>query len=506
MMDAILDRLQKISDLHVKSRSSVEKYRHEDRDIEKIGNELNVSFLVEASVNKSGNDLRITAELVNAKNGDRLWSEIYDEKYTDKIFEFQSKIAKKIASSLNAVITPKEENRIDRKPTENLEAYDLSLKGWQMFEEWHKTRDRTYLEAAHHRFIEALKYDPTYRKAISGKVGYFWRSGQYDSALSVIDKEIALYPREAEGYQGKGACWMALWRPDSALIYLSIAEKIKPNDIWLNIEMGQAYWGKNEYNKALHYLQKAYELTANDPLPDIGFFIGRVFLDIGEYSRARKYFQESLNIEPSWCFHIYFPNMTYLAQGKFNQATQFLDSICYLSPCTSYCNRERFHINFSTREYNEAELYYNEEIDETVIRTPLSPFTLSAFPFMDKISIAWIYFETGRKEEAMKILENTIHEDKELLKEDPSWPNINLLRLAATYAIKGENEISLKYLTELERVGFYDGWQDYIEYYPPFEHLKADPEFKAIVRKSQEKKAIARAQFREMEDRGELNL
>ena len=100
MFDEIITHLQKIADLRVKSRTSVEQYRNPSQDITIIGAELGVSFLVEGSVRKAGDDLRITAQLIDVKTGDHLWSETYDGKYTDKIFEFQSKIAKQVAASL----------------------------------------------------------------------------------------------------------------------------------------------------------------------------------------------------------------------------------------------------------------------------------------------------------------------------------------------------------------------------------------------------------------------
>ena len=97
-----------------------------------------MSFIVEGSVRKAGDDLRITAQLINAKSGDHLWAKTYDGKYTTKIFEFQSNVAKKVAASLDAVITPEEKQLIEKVPTDNLAAHNLYLIGtyyWQMLTE-----------------------------------------------------------------------------------------------------------------------------------------------------------------------------------------------------------------------------------------------------------------------------------------------------------------------------------------------------------------------------------
>jgi adenylate cyclase len=499
IMDELIMDLQKVASLRVTPRASIEKYRDSNAGSREIGDELGVSYLVSGSIRRAGDSLRIKVELIDVDQDNNIWSDTYNKKYTTKVFAFQINLAKNIASQVHAFITPHEKTRLENTQPTSFEAYDLSLRGQQMLQEFHSTFDSTYLWTAHHLFNEALKYDSTYIKALDGKRAYFVRSVQYDSALYFCDKIIALYPDEAEGYVGKGNVWLRLGKPDSALNYLSIAEKIKPNDLWVNIQMGLAYWGKDEYKKALNYFQKAYELTDNPPY-DLGYFTGRLFLHIGEYSRAEKYLKESFNIN-SLCYHIYWINMTYLAQGKFDQATHFLDSVCNITPCMEYCNRERFRIFFSKKDYKNAELNYDEEFDITLIDR-----TTWGNLFMDRISKAWIYFKTERKEEAKKILENIILEDKESLKEDPTWPKKRYLRLAAAYAIKGEDQISLKYLKELERIGFLDEWHYYIEFYPPFEQLKSDPEFKAIVRKAQEKKATYRAQIREMEERGQLNL
>ena len=109
MMEEILNQLQKIGDLKVKSRTSVEKYRNPDKDIKVIGHELGVSLIMEGSVRKIGDDLRITVQLIDTKSGNHLWSETYDGKYTTEIFDFQSNIAKKVAASFSAVINPQEE-------------------------------------------------------------------------------------------------------------------------------------------------------------------------------------------------------------------------------------------------------------------------------------------------------------------------------------------------------------------------------------------------------------
>lgn len=129
MMEEILTHLQKIADISVKSRTSVEQYRNTTKTIESIAEELNVHFLLEGSVRKYGGNFRITAQLIEASSGDHLWAETFDGAYTDTIFIVQANIAKRIASSLNVVITPVEAQRIEHRSTSDISAYDYWLKG-----------------------------------------------------------------------------------------------------------------------------------------------------------------------------------------------------------------------------------------------------------------------------------------------------------------------------------------------------------------------------------------
>ncbi len=164
MVDEILNSLQKISELEVKSRTSIEKYRNPSRNLKIIAKELDVNYILEGSVRKSGEDIRIIAQLINAQTGNHLWSETYDGKYNQRIFEFEADIAKRIAASLDAIITPTEEKGINKIPTQDLQAHNLYLNG-RFF--WQK-RTEEGLKRSVHYFEQALTIDSTYAKAYSG--------------------------------------------------------------------------------------------------------------------------------------------------------------------------------------------------------------------------------------------------------------------------------------------------------------------------------------------------
>jgi TolB-like protein/Flp pilus assembly protein TadD len=128
MMDAILTHLTKINDLRVISRTSVEQYRKTKKTTDEIGGELNVNYILEGSFQKSGDSIRLIAQLIRVGKEGHIWSDIYDRLWNN-VFSVQTEVASKIASELKGVLTSAEMKMINEKPTENLEAYQAYLRG-----------------------------------------------------------------------------------------------------------------------------------------------------------------------------------------------------------------------------------------------------------------------------------------------------------------------------------------------------------------------------------------
>ncbi len=163
MMDDILNQLSKINRLSVKSRQSVEKYRCSDKSIVKIRKELGVDYLVQGSAQKHSDSVRIIAQLIDVNTDEHLWSNNYDFDLK-QVFAIQSNISKQIAHELNAVLTREEIEQIEKKPTQNLEAYNLYLKG-RFF--WHRRTEEGINKSIDY-FKQAIKLDSTYALAYAG--------------------------------------------------------------------------------------------------------------------------------------------------------------------------------------------------------------------------------------------------------------------------------------------------------------------------------------------------
>jgi TolB-like protein/Tfp pilus assembly protein PilF len=161
--DIIISQLSKISDLRVLSRTSTLKYSEEQKSIGEIGKELGVNFIIEGTVQRQENKMRISVQLIRVLNEGHLWSDIYDREWID-IFDVQSEIAQRIAEELKTVLTPEEKEQVEKKQTENPEAYNLYLQG-RFF--WNK-RTEEGLKKSVEYFEKAIAADPDYALAYAG--------------------------------------------------------------------------------------------------------------------------------------------------------------------------------------------------------------------------------------------------------------------------------------------------------------------------------------------------
>jgi len=198
MLDEILDRLFKIGDLKVISRTSSMKFKNSDLSIKEIAKELGVSAVLEGSVRKMGNNVRITVQLIDVSSDTHLWSEIYDGDLSDPshIFSIQSEVAQAIAGKLHAVITPQEKHLIEKIPTQNQEAYEAYLKG----QFYMRTITQSNLDYAMQYFDLAKGKDPEFAQPYSG-IAMVWLARQQIGLATPEDagpKAIAALTRALE--------------------------------------------------------------------------------------------------------------------------------------------------------------------------------------------------------------------------------------------------------------------------------------------------------------------
>ena len=161
--DVIINQLSKISNYRIIGRTSTLKYKEEKKSIPEIGEELGVNYIIEGTVQRQENEMRISVQLVRVFNEDHIWSDLYDRELKD-IFTVQTDIAKRIADELKTALTPEEKERVEKKYTENPEAYNLYLKG-RFF--WGRRTEEGLSKSVEY-YKEAIALDPDYALAYAG--------------------------------------------------------------------------------------------------------------------------------------------------------------------------------------------------------------------------------------------------------------------------------------------------------------------------------------------------
>ncbi len=323
LTEDILTQVSKISSIKVISRTSVMQYKNTTKNIRAIGQELGVATILEGSVRKSENRVRITAQLIDATNDQHLWAETYDRELSD-IFGVQSEVAEKIAQALRARITPAEKERIERIPTKDLEAYQLYLQG-RFF--WNKRTDQT-LRKAIECFESAIARDPSYGEAYAGLADSYTLLALFEflppgdafpKARSAAAKALEMNPDLAEARASLGLVKFQYdWDWASAEKELTNAIALKPNYAPGHHFYADYLKGMGRFDEALEQIRKAQEL---DPLSlAISSGVGHVLYLSRRYDEAIKAYRQTLELDPSFVQARLWFGRPFLQKGMFNEA------------------------------------------------------------------------------------------------------------------------------------------------------------------------------------------
>src|SRR4051812_18690007 len=230
IQDDILTNLSKIGDLKVISRTSVMPYRGKDKNVREIGKALGVAAILEGSVRKAGNRIRLNVQLINAVNDEHIWSDVYDRDLTD-VFAIQTDLAKKIAQELSAKLSPTEKEQMTRKPTENGEAYLAFLQAHILQRE---VEELPKLKQAEQLYERALQLDPSFALACASYSRLqSWIYHTYEptperksKARALAERALQLQPDLPEGHLALGFSYYYGDRDyERALAEFAIAQK-----------------------------------------------------------------------------------------------------------------------------------------------------------------------------------------------------------------------------------------------------------------------------------------
>jgi TolB-like protein/class 3 adenylate cyclase/cytochrome c-type biogenesis protein CcmH/NrfG len=274
IQDEIRTRLSKIADLKVISRTSAQHYKSAPENLPEIGRQLGVAHILEGSVQKSGDAVRVNVQLIKAANDSHLWADTFDRKLTD-IFSVESEVAKAIAGQLQARLTGQEEQVIAAKPTDNVEAYDAYLRGLACSLRTQRTPANS-LDAQKY-LREAVQLDPKFALAwallsYTDAVGYHTMNLQPTLALreetrQAAETALTLQPALGEAVLAKGYYHYACLKDyDSAVRYLEQAHSLLPNNSRILQSLADVERTRGQWDRSDAYFNEAERLDPRDVL------------------------------------------------------------------------------------------------------------------------------------------------------------------------------------------------------------------------------------------------
>jgi TolB-like protein/Tfp pilus assembly protein PilF len=335
MTEELLNALTKVKRLRVPGRSScfAFKGKNEDDIFRKVGEQLHVDNVLEGSVRKAGDKLRITAQLINVADGFHIWSETYDRDMKD-ILAVESDVAKRVVQALQVQLGVEEEHALIKRPTENPEAHRLYLLGRYYFYKF----TRAGWANAIQNFEQALQIDPSYTLAYCGLADtYGWAGGQTMPGREAWPKEIEfaktaleLDPNLAEAHLSMGMALFSALDPHGSEKELDRAVELNPNLALIYDTYGWTYGEMGRHDESIASQKKALELDPLNSLfkTDLGFF----FYWARRYDDAILQSRKTLELDPNttlahhslgWCM-VWKGNLTE-ARAEFQKAVTLDD-------------------------------------------------------------------------------------------------------------------------------------------------------------------------------------
>jgi serine/threonine protein kinase/Flp pilus assembly protein TadD len=365
--EELINSLIRAGGLRVASRTATFALKNKELSIREMGDELNVAHLLEGSVRKAGNRLRINAQLVNVQDGYQPWAETFDREMED-VFAIQDEIARSISRALKGVLTETDEKVAPKAPTENVKAYEFYLRGRQLFHDL----SRTSLDRSRRLFMRAVELDPSYANAWAGiadsssLIYMYWDAteAQLEQAGEASRKALELDPDAAESHMARGLAVSLSRRYDEAAKEFETAIKLnpelfeahyffartcvaqgkleqaaelferacqlRPEDYAAPNILASSYRGlgrKNEcesaYRRSLEAAEGHLEIFPNEPR---ALYMGAMALSaLGETDRAMDWAARALAADPEEPIVLYNVACTYCHLGEYDKAIDCLD-------------------------------------------------------------------------------------------------------------------------------------------------------------------------------------
>src|SRR5438477_769751 len=402
VQDEILTRLSKIADLKVTSRTSTQHYKSVPENLAEIAKQLGVAHILEGSVQKSGDAVRVNVQLIKADNDSQVWAETFDRKLTD-IFSVESDVAKAIADQLRANITRQEEQVIAAKPTKNIEAYDAYLRGRYF---WNKRTSDGIKHAIEH-FQQSIARDPDFALGHAGLADSYIALTFYNFAAphetmpkakeSAI-KALALDDPLAEAHASLAHILMNYdWNWAAAEKEFKRSIELKPDYAtaheWYAIHYLTA---TGRFEEAVQEMKRALELEPASLV--MNTFMGATLYYAGRYDEAIDQCRRTIEMDPNFAVAHWHLGLAYEQKQALDAATEEFKKAISLSGGSPLMKAALVRAYAKSQKTHEANEMLNE-LNELAKRQYASAYEIAA-----------IYVELGNNEEAFQLLEKAYSE------------------------------------------------------------------------------------------------
>jgi TolB-like protein/AraC-like DNA-binding protein len=477
LMESALNNLQKIEDLRVISRTSVEKYRKTDKGIPAIAEELNVNYLVEGSGQRVGNQVLLNIQLIDASMDTPIWVEQYNREVED-IFAVQNDVAKKISDAIAAVVTPAELEQIEKKPTENLLAYDYYLQALDPY--YSQTPEG--LENAIHLFEKAIEQDSEFALAYANiAISYYLleipqTEKKYTEKInSFADKALLYDSKSAESLVAKAFYYIQTKEYQLALTHLNKALEYNPNSSLAVQILADFYFRMMpNTNKYLEYALKGVQLNvASDSVTQSYTYLqlSNALVSSGFADEALKYVNMSLRYSAE---NYYAPHLKafilFAKDGNVERTRNLVVKEWKKDTIRLDLLQDIGKLYYIQENYKRAYFYYTKFVKAREASG------LDIY-LQENAKIAQVYKKMGLDSEAQKLFNDF---SKYCEVDKSSYRSVNLVW---KYAYEGKIKEAIEQLRVFSEAENYIYWFLLIEDEPLIKPLKNHPEFETIMQK-----------------------
>jgi TolB-like protein/class 3 adenylate cyclase/Tfp pilus assembly protein PilF len=522
IQDEILTRLSKIADLKVISRTSTQQYQSKPANLREIAKQLGVVNIVEGSVQKVADQVRVNVQLINAQTDSHLWADTYDRKLND-IFGVESEIAKGIAESLQAKLTGREEQALAVKPTNNPEAYDAYLRGLAFAARSSLSHSNDLREKASRFFERAVQVDRNFALAwarlsrVDAQLYFVTASAaSRDAAKSALENAQKLEPNSAETLLALGYYqYLALRDYASAKTTFDRVSKMLPGSSEVPMALGFIARRGGNWDESIAYFEQALALDPRNV--ESLSQAGETYAMLRQFPTALKLFDRVLDIKPSDPDAMASKASIYQAQGNLQEAAKLLERENRGEDSEAKLTQLRLERNHGETvrlvQDQLARSRYDSQVNKAGVQAWLALMqrlagdTASAKvtaeqarntleqshgdqPDIQYLGLSEAYAVTGQKDLALKAAERAV-----LLyprAKDPMVGPAHEENLALIQAIVGENSRAISILSQLLQTPYWGGFYTPVPITPAllrldplWDPLRGDPAFQKLCEEKQ---------------------